>query len=61
MSQLQCSLALYKEVFFIGVFNEKDAYGIYLSYATLGSNVACLETEVFNRPGVAWAILQTPL
>ena len=35
---------------FIKVFYKKDVYGKYLSFATLGSHVVCLEAKVFKFP-----------
>ena len=43
------NLALYKGPIVINVFYKKKyAYGKYLSFATLGSYVACLGTKVFK-------------
>ena len=48
--QLQRPLALYQGRIVKNVLYEKDAYGKYLSFATLGSYVACLGAKVFKLP-----------
>ena len=46
--QLQRCLALYQGPNFINVFYKKDAYGKYLSFATMGSYVECLGAMAFK-------------
>ena len=52
LSTLQQPLALYKGPIVISVFiyKDKNVHGKYLSFATLGSYVACLGAKVFKFP-----------
>ena len=54
ISKLCLLLAIYQGPIFKKIFYKKDAYGKYLSYATLGGYVPCLGAEVFKFP---WGLI----
>ena len=54
ISKLWLLLAIYQGLIFKKLYHKKDAYGRYLSYATLGGYVPFLGAEVFKFP---WGLI----